>query len=33
MEYNKDSARKAHVTLPFIPKEELVSQLVEKMFA
>lgn len=33
MEYNKDSAGKAHVTLPFIPHEELVSDLVEEMFA
>ena len=32
MEYNKDSAGKAHVTLPFIPQEELVSELVETMF-
>jgi len=32
MEYNQASAGKAHVTLPFIPKEELISQLVEKMF-
>ena len=33
MEYNKDAAGKAHVTLPFIPQEELVSELVEAMFA
>lgn len=32
MEYNSDSAGKAHVTLPFIPKEDLVNGLVEMMF-
>lgn len=33
IEYNRETAGKAHVTLPFIPKEELVSRLVESMFA
>ncbi len=32
MEYNSDSAGKAHVTLPFIPREDLVNGLVETMF-
>ena len=32
IEYNSDSAGKAHVTLPFIPREDLVNGLVETMF-
>ncbi|KXG75629.1 urocanate hydratase [Thermotalea metallivorans] len=33
IEYNKENAGTDHITLPFIPKEELVKGLVEKAFS
>jgi urocanate hydratase len=32
MEYNKDNQKTDHITIPYIPKEELVKGLVEKAF-
>ncbi|MHB1393774.1 MAG: urocanate hydratase [Clostridia bacterium] len=32
MEYNKDNQKTDHITIPYIPKEELVKDLVEKAF-
>lgn len=33
IEYNKENAGTDHITLPFIPKEELIKGLVEKAFS
>lgn len=32
IEFNKEYAGKGHVTLPYVPKEDLIDQLVEKTF-
>ena len=32
IEYNKDNQKTDHITIPYIPKEELVKDLVEKAF-
>jgi urocanate hydratase len=32
MEYNKENSKTDHITIPFIPKEELVKGLVKKAF-
>jgi urocanate hydratase len=32
IEYNKDNAATDHITIPYIPKEDLVKGLVEKAF-
>ena len=32
MEYNKENSKTDHITIPYIPKEELVKGLVEKAF-